>query len=210
MSCCSRLHTLLHVVAQSLKQVKLLATCKRSFWLTRLRPFARGLTVHFKKKRITSYSKGKNNILDHLYQRWTPFLFISLFYVSKYMKWLIFFIYFHSCHFYHRVYYELTMACSPDGYVRVSLNFFRFFFNRSGCLFNCENHFHFYSLFYGNKEKYYLRLSLKSFQWLFSTFIFKKNMENIPFLFAPRFNELLQSGEGGAFRGTKVHFSHRE
>ena len=49
--------------------------------------------------------------------------------------------------------------------------------------------------FNGNKEKSYLRLSLKSFQWLFSTFIFKKNMENIPFLFAPRFNELLQSGE---------------
>ena len=47
--------------------------------------------------------------------------------------------------------------------------------------------------FNGNKEKSYLRLSLKSFQWLFSTFIFKKNMENIPFLFAPRFNELLQS-----------------
>ena len=111
------------------------------------------------------------------------------------MKWLIFFIYFHSCHFYHRVYYELTMACSPDCYVRVSLNFFRFLFNRSGCLFNCEDHFHFYSLFNGNKEKSYLRLSLKSFQWLFSTFIFKKNMENIPFLFAPRFNELLQSGE---------------
>ena len=120
------------------------------------------------------------------------------------------FPYFQSCHFYHRVYYELTMACSPDGFVRVSLKFFRFFFNRSGCLFSCEDHFHFYSLFYGNKEKSYLRLSLKSFQWLFSTFIFKKNMENIPFLFALRFTELLQSGKGEAFRGTKVHFSHRE
>ena len=145
------------------------------------------LNSSFWEIRITSYSKRKNDILDHLYRRWTPSLFISLFYVSKYMKWLIFFIYFHSCHFYHRVYYELTMACSPDGYVRVSLNFFRFLFNRSGCLFNCEDHFHFYSLFYGNKEKSYLRLSLKSFQWLFSTFIFKKN---IPLLFTPRFNKL--------------------
>ena len=34
MSCCVRLHNLLHVVAQSLKQAKLLATCKRSCWLT--------------------------------------------------------------------------------------------------------------------------------------------------------------------------------
>ena len=49
MSCCVRLHTLLYVVAQSLKQVKLLATWKQSFWLTVLRPFARGLTVHFRK-----------------------------------------------------------------------------------------------------------------------------------------------------------------
>ena len=49
MSCCVRLHNLLNVVAQSLKQAKLLATCKRSCWLTMLRPFAGGLTVHFRK-----------------------------------------------------------------------------------------------------------------------------------------------------------------
>ena len=62
----------------------------------------------------------------------------------------------------YRVYYELTMACSPDGLtsltkralrpvianVRVLFlvkpNFFRFFFNRLGCLFNCVDHFHFH------------------------------------------------------------------
>ena len=64
--------------------------------------------------------------------------------------------------FHHRVYYELTMAYSPVELItlmdsalrpiiatvrfdsRSSLNFFRFFFNRLGCLFNCENHFHFH------------------------------------------------------------------
>ena len=51
-TCCVRLHTLLHdvvclgVVAQSLKPIKLLATCKRTQQLpTMLRPFARGFMV---------------------------------------------------------------------------------------------------------------------------------------------------------------------
>ena len=126
------------------------------------------------------------------------------------MKWLIFFIYFHSCHFYHRVYYELTMTCSPDGFVRVSLNFSGSFSTAQVVYSTVRIISTFIVFFNGNKEKSYLRLSLKSFQWLFSTFIFKKNMENIPFLFALRFTELLQSGKGEAFRGTKVHFSHRE
>ena len=93
------------------------------------------------------------------------------------MKWLIFFIYFHSCHFYHRVYYELTMACSPDGYVRVSLNFFRFFFNRSGCLFNCEDHFHFYSLFNGwNRLSDYFQPSFSRKTWKTSPFCLHRDL----------------------------------
>ena len=42
-TCCVRLHTLLHVVKQSLKTVNLLSTCKRTQQLpTMLRPLARG------------------------------------------------------------------------------------------------------------------------------------------------------------------------
>ena len=59
----------------------------------------------------------------------------------------------------HRVYYELTMACSPDGLTSITKralrpvianvrvlflvkpNFFRFFFNRLGCLFNCVDYY---------------------------------------------------------------------
>ena len=69
-------------------------------------------------------------------------------------------LYFHSCNFHHRVIYELTMACSPVGLIssmdwalrrsgcdsRSGLKFFfffRLFFNRLDCSFNCEDHVHF-------------------------------------------------------------------
>ena len=129
MSCCVRLHNLLHVVAQSLIwNRQTFSDLQTELLDNNVASVCTGLNSSFQEIRITSYSKEKNDILDHLYQRWIATIFISLFYVSNYMKWLIFFIYFHSCHFYHRVYHELTMACSPDGYVWVSLNFFRFFF----------------------------------------------------------------------------------
>ena len=77
---------------------------------------------------------------------------------------MIHFIYFNSWHFHYRVYYELVTACCPVGLIslmdramrrvtaqdrvrriyRSSLNFFRFFLNRLGCLFNCEDHVHFH------------------------------------------------------------------
>ena len=68
---------------------------------------------------------------------------------------------------------HFTMTCSPVGlislmdralcpviaivkvrYFRSSLDFFRFgFFNRLGCFFNCESHFHFQSYFcYSGKQ----------------------------------------------------------
>ena len=71
------------------------------------------------------------------------------------------FIFFHSCHFDHWVYYELTMACSPVGlissmdralcpssqrlgfYSRSSMNFFRFFCNRLGFSLYCNDHVQF-------------------------------------------------------------------
>ena len=71
---------------------------------------------------------------------------------------MIHFIYFNSWHFHYRVYYKLITTCCPVGLislmdramrrvtaeVRVCLNFFRFFLNRLGCLFNCEDHVHFH------------------------------------------------------------------
>ena len=67
-------------------------------------------------------------------------------------------LYFHSCNFHHRVNHVLTMACSPVGLIssmdwalrrsgfdsRPDFFFFRFFFNRLDCSFNCEDHVHFH------------------------------------------------------------------
>ena len=83
--------------------------------------------------------------------------FISLSAVQN----MVDFIYFSTCRLhYDRVYYELTMACSPVGLIssvdralrlviaKVRVRFlikpgvFRFFFNRLGCSFYCEDHDH--------------------------------------------------------------------
>ena len=92
------------------------------------------------------------------------FTFISLSAVQN----MVDFIYFSTCHFhYDRVYYELTMACSPVGLIRsvdralrlviakvrvrflIKPGFFRvFFFNRLGCSFYCEDHDHFHNIIF--------------------------------------------------------------
>ena len=79
--------------------------------------------------------------------------------IWNFSKYDSFSIHFNSCHFHHRIYHELTMACSPVGLissvdrslrpiiakVRVPLGFplkpefFRFIFNRSGCSLYCES-----------------------------------------------------------------------
>ena len=123
------------------------------------------------------------------------------------MKWLIFFIYFNSCHFYHRVYYKLTMTCSPDGFVLVSLNFFSFFFNRSGCLFNCEDHFHFYSLFNGNEEKSYRRLSAE-IVWviIFNLHFQEKHGKHPPFCLHRDLTSFYSQGRGELSGAPKYTF----
>ena len=76
---------------------------------------------------------------------------ISTFILSE-VQHMIHFTYYHSCHFDHRLYYELTMAYSPVSLISLidralssviakvrirfpaTPEFFRFFFNRLGCL----------------------------------------------------------------------------
>ena len=42
---------------------------------------------------------------------------VSLSYLYPQFENMIHFIYFNSCHFHHRVYYELTIACFPVGLI---------------------------------------------------------------------------------------------
>ena len=78
------------------------------------------------------------------------------------------YIYLNTCHFhYDRVYYELTMACSPVGLIssvdralrlvipKVRVRFLMkawillgVFFNRLGCSFYCEDHDHFHDIIF--------------------------------------------------------------
>ena len=77
------------------------------------------------------------------------------------------YIYLNTCHFhYDRVYYELTMACSPVGLISsvdralllvipkvrvrflIKPGFFRVFFNRLGCSFYYEDHDHFHDIIF--------------------------------------------------------------
>ena len=83
------------------------------------------------------------------------------------------FTYFHSCHSHHRVYYELTMACFPVSFIslmdralrpviakarvrfQVKSKFFSGSFSTAylGCLFDCEDHFHFHGI--SNSSQHY-------------------------------------------------------
>ena len=106
---------------------------------------------------------------------------------------------FYLCHFHHRVYYEEWLALQLAWLAwriescvrssirsgidsRSSLNFFRFLINRLGCLFNCQDHFHFHIFIRSSKYESFSYIFHSSLQMLPAVyhgvlgFILKVNM----------------------------------
>ena len=101
--------------------------------------------------------------------------FISLFAVQNTSHFT------YSCHFYHRVYHQLTMACPPVGLfspmdrawrpVIVKVRVFQVLFQPPtiGCLFNFEDHFHFHMFIHSLKYEQSFHIFTFTLWWWLSS-----------------------------------------